>query len=209
MRKEILWHKEILSKEQAELLPLLKMANKNFGLVGGTAVALQIGHRRSIDFDLFSRKEFKNNNIKKQVARIADITKTIVSKSGEFTFFCNKVKVTFFIFPYKIEYKKRFNNIIKIPDLLTLAAMKAFALGQRAKWKDYVDLYFIMKDYFTFKEISKRGKECFRSEFNEKLFRIQLTYFNDVNYAEPIEFLPGFEADDEKIKKELIKFSLS
>lgn len=200
---------EILSKEQIELLPLLKMANKNFGLVGGTAVALQIGHRRSIDFDLFSYKEFKNNNIKKQVMRVADITKTIVSKSGEFTFFSNKVKVTFYNYPYKIEYKKKFDEIIKMPDLLTLAAMKAFALGQRAKWKDYADLYFIMKDYFTFKEISKKGSKIFGPEFNEKLFRIQLSYFDDVNYDEAIEFLPGFEAGEEKIKKSLIEFSLS
>jgi len=198
-----------LSKEQVELLPLLKMANKNFGLVGGTAVALQIGHRRSIDFDLFSHKEFKNNNIKKQVMRVADITKTLVSKSGEFTFFSNKVKVTFYNYPYEIEYKKKFNEVIKIPDLLTLAAMKAFALGQRAKWKDYADLYFIMKDYFTFEEISKKGSKIFGPEFNEKLFRIQLSYFDDVNYDEKIDFLPGFEAGEEKIKKSLIEFSLS
>lgn len=190
-------------------MPLLKMANKNFGLVGGTAVALQIGHRRSIDFDLFSHKEFKNNNIKKQVMRVADITKTLVSKSGEFTFFSNKVKVTFYNYPYEIEYKKKFNEVIKIPDLLTLAAMKAFALGQRAKWKDYADLYFIMKDYFTFEEISKKGSKIFGPEFNEKLFRIQLSYFDDVNYDEKIDFLPGFEAGEEKIKKSLIEFSLS
>ncbi len=202
-------HKEILSKEQIELLPLLKMANKNFGLVGGTAVALQIGHRRSIDFDLFSYKEFKNTNIKKQVSQIADITKTIVSKSGEYTFFCDKVKITFFNFPYELEYEKKLDDIIKMPDLLTLAAMKAFALGQRAKWKDYADLYFIMKNYHSFKEISKKASRLFGQEFNEKLFRIQLTYFNDVNYDEVIEFLPGFELADEKIKKELIKFSLS
>lgn len=202
-------HSEILSKEQVELLPLLKMANKNFGLVGGTAVALQIGHRRSIDFDLFSYKEFKNNNIKKQVERVTDITKTIVNKKGEYTFFSNKVKITFYNYPYRIEYKKKLDEIIKIPDLLTLAAMKAFALGQRAKWKDYADLYFIMKDYFTFKEISRKGSEIFGPEFNEKLFRIQLAYFNDVNYDEAIEFLPGFEVSDAKIKKELIEFSLS
>lgn len=202
-------HKEILSKEQIELLPLLKRVNKNFGLVGGSAIALQIGHRRSIDFDLFSYKEFKNSNIKKQVSRVADITKTIVNKSGEYTFFSNKVKITFYNYLYEIEYKKKFNEIIKMPDLLTLAAMKAFALGQRAKWKDYADLYFLMKDYFTFKEISKKGSKIFGQEFNEKLFRIQLSYFNDVNYDETIEFLPGFEVSDRKIKKELIEFSLS
>ena len=46
-------HKEILSEEQSRLLPLIQVFNKEFVLVGGTAVALHIGHRKSIDFDLF------------------------------------------------------------------------------------------------------------------------------------------------------------
>ena len=202
-------HKEILSKRQAELMPLLKMANKDFGLVGGTAVALQIGHRRSIDFDLFSFKEFKNKDILKRVGRVAKISKILVNKSGELTFFSHDVKITFYNFPYKIEHEKNLDKIIKLPDLLTLAAMKAFALGQRAKWKDYVDLYFIMKDFFSFEKISRKGKELFGPEFNEKLFRIQLSYFNDVNYEEEVEFLPGFAVSDKKIKKALIEFSLN
>ena len=45
-------HKEILTKEQLELLPTIKFFSKDFGLVGGTAIALHIGHRHSIDFDL-------------------------------------------------------------------------------------------------------------------------------------------------------------
>lgn len=201
-------HKEVLSKEQIELLPLLSMANKGFGLVGGTAIALHIGHRRSIDFDLFSHKAFKNKEMRKKVERMTKITKEIVNKSGEFTFISNEVKITFFNFPYKIEYKKNFDKIIKMPDLLTLAAMKAFAMGQRAKWKDYVDLYFIMKDFFTCKEIIKKTQELFGAEFNEKLFRIQLAYLDDVNYGEEVEYLKGFEISDEKVKKALIEFSL-
>ncbi|MBI2459017.1 MAG: nucleotidyl transferase AbiEii/AbiGii toxin family protein [Parcubacteria group bacterium] len=202
-------HKEILSNQQLELLPLLKMANRNFGLVGGTAVALQIGHRRSIDFDLFSYEEFKNKDIQKKVGRVAKITKVLVNKTGEYTFFSQDVKVTFFNYPYRIEYEKSFDKIIKMPDLLTLAAMKAFALGQRAKWKDYVDLYFIIKDFFSFEKISRKSKEIFGPEFNEKLFRIQLSYFNDVNYEEEVEFLPGFKVSDEKIKTKLVEFSLN
>ncbi|PIP28089.1 MAG: hypothetical protein COX29_03095 [Candidatus Moranbacteria bacterium CG23_combo_of_CG06-09_8_20_14_all_35_22] len=201
-------HKEILSKEQIELLPLLGFANRGFGLVGGTAVALQIGHRRSIDFDLFSYKEFKNKELQKKIERFTKIKKTLVNRKGEYTFFANDVKITFFNFTYKIEYKKNFDRIIKIPDLLTLSAMKAFALGQRAKWKDYVDLYFIMKDFHTCKEIAKKAEELFGGEFNEKLFRIQLAYLDDVNYDEKVEYLLGFEVDDEVVKKALIEFSL-
>ena len=56
---------EILTKEQIQLLPFVKKFSKNFGLVGGTAFALHIGHRRSIDFDLFSAEAFNNLNIKR------------------------------------------------------------------------------------------------------------------------------------------------
>jgi len=48
-------HKEVLNKNQVELSPFLKTFSKDFGLVGGTAIALHIGHRFSIDFDLFTK----------------------------------------------------------------------------------------------------------------------------------------------------------
>ena len=60
-------HKEILTKEQVELLPLLKEFKGKFYLVGGTAIALHIGHRRSIDFDLFSEKKFPKFSDKENV----------------------------------------------------------------------------------------------------------------------------------------------
>lgn len=51
-------HLEILSKEQVELLTFIEKFKSRFYLVGGTAIALQIGHRQSIDFDLFCEKSF-------------------------------------------------------------------------------------------------------------------------------------------------------
>ena len=56
-------HEEVLNKEQVELLPLLKEFKREFFLVGGTAIALQIGHRRSIDFDLFKLNPLKHKAI--------------------------------------------------------------------------------------------------------------------------------------------------
>ena len=93
-------------------------------------------------------------------------------------------------------------------DLLTLAAMKAFALGQRAKWKDYVDLYFIIKDHFSINDISKKSAELFEHSFNEKLFRTQLAYFDGINYEEKIEYMPGYEVEDKIVKEKLLRFSL-
>jgi len=203
-------HKEILTEEQIKLLPLVEKFSKDFGLVGGTAVALQIGHRRSIDFDLFSLEEFSNAKIRKKIVKDSwKIGKAYKDEDGQFTFFVNNVQFTFFHYPFKIKFSKSFKDILKMPDLLTLGAMKAYALGRRAKWKDYVDLYFIINKYHSIEKIVKKSKEIFKGEFNERIFREALSYFNDINYTEPIEFLPGFEASDEEIKKALVEFSLS
>ena len=201
-------HKEILTKEQIKLLPLISKFYKNFGLVGGTAVALQIGHRRSVDFDLFSPAKFGNQSLLNQILDFQAPNEIIVNKLGELTLILNGVKFTFFRFPYNIAYSENFDGVIKMPNLLTLAAMKAFAIGQRSKWKDYVDMYFILKDHYSVQEISASGKKEFGDQFNEKLFRSQLAYFDDISYKEPVAFLPGFETKDSIIKKALIEFSL-
>ena len=201
-------HKEIFTKEQNELLPLVAEFSKDFGLVGGTAIALHLGHRRSIDFDLFSEKEFGNQSLLNKISAFGTPDNIIVNKLDELTLVIKGVKLTFFHYPYKIIYSESFGYRIKIPNLLTLAAMKAFALGQRAKWKDYVDLYFIIKDYFPIGRISEKSREIFGNVFNEKLFRSQLAYFDGINYEEAVKFLPGFEVPDEIIKKKLTEFSI-
>lgn len=60
-------HLEILNKEQHDLLPFIKKYIKSYYLVGGTAIALHIGHRRSIDYDLFTEGSVNALGIKKQV----------------------------------------------------------------------------------------------------------------------------------------------
>ena len=60
-------HKEILTSAQLKLLAIVKMFSKKFGLAGGSAVALHLGHRESIDFDLFSFEEFSNYSIKRKL----------------------------------------------------------------------------------------------------------------------------------------------
>ena len=202
-------YKEILTDEQKKFLLLVGKFAKDFGLVGGTAIALNIGHRRSIDFDLFSLKEFDNYQIKRKISKNYKIESTINDEEGQYTVLIRGVRFTFLYYPYKISFSEKFNNVIKLPNLLTLATMKAFALSRRANWKDYVDLYFIMKDYFSLNEISKQGGKIFGKEFNEKIFRESLAYFKDINYGEKVIFMPGFEVSDAIIKKRLTKISLS
>lgn len=200
--------KEILTKEQTELLPLINSFSKDFGLVGGTAFALYLGHRRSIDFDLFTTKEFDNLKIRRKILRFKKIARVIRDEKGQYTISINDIRFTFVHYPFKINFSKSFDEIIKLPNLLTLAAMKAYALGRRAKWKDYVDLYFVMNGYYRIDQIIKKAKQIFASEFNEKIFRAQLTYFKDIDYSEKIIYLKGLGVKDEIVKRELINFSL-
>jgi len=201
-------NKKVLTEKQVELLPTIRIFMDNFGLVGGTAIALHLGHRRSIDFDLFSLNEFGNGKIRNTIKKEGwSIDRLFKDEDGQFTFFINEVQMTFFFYPFEIEFNEELAGI-KVPDLLTLGAMKAYALGRRAKWKDYVDLCFILQKYKSIKPLIRKTEEIFKNEFNENLFRKQLTYFEDINHEEEVEFLPGFEVSDEKIKKELNSFSL-
>lgn len=200
--------KEILTKEQINLLPLLKSFAPDFGLVGGTAIALNLGHRRSIDFDLFTHKKFDNAKIRKKILRQTTIDDVLIDEGGEYTVMASGVRLTFFHYPFKINFSKKLVGVIKLPDLLTLAAMKAHALGRRAKWKDYIDLYFIMAGRYPVGKITARAKQIFAAEFNEKMFRTQLAYFKDIDYTEKIIYLKSFAVPDETVKKKLIEFSL-
>jgi len=201
-------HKEILTSKQVEVLPLIQKFSKNFGLVGGTAVALYIGHRESIDFDLFSMEDFDNGDIRRVITKDNIIQNVSRDEKGQYTMIVNGVSITFLHYPFDIDFLENFEDIIKIPDLLTLAAMKAYALGRRVKWKDYVDLYFIMEKHHSMREICDKSMDIFGNEFNEKIFREQLAYFEDVDYSEDVIFKEGFFVADEMIKERLVAFSL-
>ncbi len=201
-------HKEILSPAQSALLNIVKLFSGDFGLVGGTAIALYLGHRESIDYDLFTFDEFVNQKIRRKISQAATIDTIVRDETGQLTLVINGVRFTFFQFPYKINFSESFGDIIRLPDILTLAAMKAFALGRRAKWKDYVDLYFILKAHHTVAEITEKGVEVFGNEFNEKIFRVQLAYFKDIDYSEQVIYKDGFVTDDDIIKKALVEYSL-
>jgi len=65
-------YKEVLNENQLELLPLIKQFKREFYLVGGTAIALHLGHRRSIDFDLFKPRKITINRFLRGVLTMSD-----------------------------------------------------------------------------------------------------------------------------------------
>jgi hypothetical protein len=78
-------HKEILSSGQVGFLPIIKSFSEDFGLVGGTAIALHLGHRQSIDFDLFTQKEFDNAKIRQRILKYNQIDQVIRDEAGQFS----------------------------------------------------------------------------------------------------------------------------
>jgi len=202
-------HSEILTEEQRKLLPLIRSFSNDYYLVGGTAIALYIGHRRSIDFDLFTTQDIKRKNIRNLIDKSGFTVDNLLYEAfDQMHLVINSVKITFFNFPHKIVHLMDFDGIIKIPTLLDLAAMKTYALGGRAKWKDYVDLYFILKDRYDLKELSARATEIFGAYFNEKLFREQLCFFDDIDYSEKVEYI-GDEINEEEIRKFLVNIAIT
>lgn len=193
-------HQDILTTEQLAMLPTLRKFSKRFYMVGGTAISLQLGHRRSMDFNLFREKPFPISNLMREVQIIHPNAKTIFKGDNQVHFNVNGVKLTFFEYPFPIPSGVDWNGIIRMPDLLTLAAMKAFALGLRSKWKDYVDLYFLLNGQFSFEEVGHRAEELFGGLFSKKLFKILLGYFVDIDYSEEVEYTPGFEVTEEEVK---------
>lgn len=197
-------HFEILNNHQVELLPYLENFKRSFFLVGGTAIAFHIGHRRSIDFDLFTPSPLVLSRIKTKLNQIPYKQVPIFQDYDQLHTQLNNVKVTFFSFPYPISHPVKVQSFITVPGLLTLASMKAFALGRRAKWKDYVDLFFILKDNYSMQDICREAEINFGSQFSEKLFRQQLAFHKDIDYSEEVEYLvPAFS--EEEIKTFLIE----
>ena len=200
-------HREVLNEQQTQLLPLMAQFCREYYLVGGTAIALYIGHRRSIDFDMFKPSAI---NHKKNLDKVAasPFAHTVTRRVAEqMNLIINDVKVTFFQYPFPIEAKTKFENCFRLPSLIQLAAMKAYALGRRSKWKDYVDLYFLLRDHFSIAEISATATQIFSELFSEKLFRSQLCYFEDIDYTETVEWLIPNPPTDEEIRLALTEYA--
>jgi hypothetical protein len=188
-------------------LPLIASFKREYYLVGGTAIALYIGHRRSIDFDLFKHSSINHKRNLDKIAKFKFPFTVTRRVAEQMNLTVNDVKITFFEYPFDIAIEMFFENNIKLPPLLDLAAMKSYALGRRSKWKDYVDLYFLLKYHFSIDEISQRAEEIFGELFSVKLFRAQLAFHQDINYSEEVEYLIPNPPAPEEIKNELIEIA--
>jgi len=199
-------HLNILNDSQLTQLDLLQTFKREYILVGGTAIALQIGHRKSIDFDLFKSIPFSNQKIKTKLLEKNIRFSILFEDYDGLHVIIDGVKWTYFFYPFDIKQSLIKTKQFNMPDLLTLAAMKAYAIGRRSKWKDYVDLYLLLKKYFSMHQITTRAQEIFGDSFSKKMFKIQLGYFTEMDYSEPIEWIINPIHEDE-IKSFLLEIA--
>jgi hypothetical protein len=139
-------HLEVLPPKQAELFPKLKSI-PGFYLAGGTALALQMGHRVSVDFDLFSDQRIPKTLLAKvEGVFSASQSQVLVNNADELSLLVFGVNFTFLHYPFV-----PLSSLVDLEGLpglsvLELAATKAYTIGRRGSFKDYVDLYFILKN---------------------------------------------------------------
>lgn len=122
-------HPEILSEEQKKLLPLVQEFRRGFYLVRGTAIALYLGHRESLVFDLFTHGNFNAKTIINKLYTLKIKYQLRYKDYDQLHILINGIKITFYQYPFPIEPLQDYKKVFKIPGLLKLAAMKAFALG--------------------------------------------------------------------------------
>lgn len=179
-----------LSPEKQQAFKKLKRFSDKFILAGGTAIMLQIGHRLSYDFDCFSQ-DYLSKTLVRKVRRIFGATLMFDPRSKEqLTFKTGQdTAITFVYHPYKPLTKPLETGYIPLFHLDDLTANKAYTIGRRAAWRDYVDLFFLLKwKLYATDKIVALAKKKFNGEFNEKLFLEQLCYFDDVDIL-PTVFL--------------------
>jgi len=171
----------------------------NAYLAGGTACALQIGHRISVDLDFFIPREF---NAKELTRSLKKIGKFELDRQSWGTILGDFEKVKFSIFVYKYPALFPFKSLygINILDLRDIAAMKIDAISTRGIKRDFIDLYFICQKGISLNEILSLYDRKYGS-LASNLVHIQksLVYFVDAEASTIPKMLK--KAAWEKVKR--------
>ncbi len=191
----------LLPKTKSLLLELIKSCDflDKYVLVGGSALALHLCHRKSEDLDFFTYdSSFNKKKIFDYIKQFEK--KEILNQTDEqVDLLLDGVKVTFFnaswsfLKPSKID---RFN----LASLESITAMKVNVLFLRAKFRDYYDLYFLVKKVMSIKKVYECSLNVL-DDINFKLFAVALVYVDDIEddnieYLEPIENLDKIKIRD-------------
>jgi hypothetical protein len=160
----------------------------DFILVGGTALSLQIGHRMSVDIDLFTTKEFDRPQLSKYLTSTHHFRLPVYSDVALHGFIGN-VKVDL------VQYSNGFLNPalvdegIRMADLEDIAAMKLEAIANvQNRLKDYVDIAFL-SPYLSLQQMLAGFKKKF--DYDESLVIRSLGVFSELQHSEDIFLMTG------------------
>lgn len=181
-----------------------KEYTQSFLLVGGTALALQLGHRTSTDIDFFTNERFDVPDLLTSLQ--LDYTVEIRQQMRHALLtMINTVKTDFVFQPSDMIEQPFISEQVRMASLKEIAAMKIGAITARGKKRDFIDLYCLL-DHFTLPEILDAFLTKYKNSTPELAIR-NLFYFEDAETdIEPKCFFPyNWKNIKEKIKKEASK----
>ncbi|MBU3922861.1 nucleotidyl transferase AbiEii/AbiGii toxin family protein, partial [Patescibacteria group bacterium] len=139
---------EILNQNQKKIIKKMEFLKNNFYLAGGTALALQLGHRTSKDFDFYSKKDFDSKKLyldfKKEFSK--DISEPIYSENT-LEFKIGITDISFFKYPYNLIGPFDNYKLLLLANIKDIAAMKVEAIIGRGTKRDFIDIYFLIKKF--------------------------------------------------------------
>ena len=166
-----------------ELMELLKkiMSEKlfsDFNLVGGTALALQMGHRNSIDIDLFGNSEINSEFFIEKLSEFGEV-KVAKSTKNILITKINEVKVDFVNYKYPLLSECLFIENIRMLSVKDIAGMKLNAIAGRGSKKDFIDLYFLLNEFSLKQMLDFYLKKYF--DGSEFMVLKSLSYIEEAN----------------------------
>ncbi len=177
---------QTLTKRAKDSLALLGRSRilKDAYLAGGTAAALQLGHRISVDFDFFTTKGFVPKIFSKHLSKLGTFDEEQASK-GTVTGKFHGIRFSFFVYEYALLFPPLKYRSLNLADVRDIAAMKIDAIATRGLRRDFIDLYFICKLGYKLTEILGFYDKKY-GNLSSNLVHIQksLVFFDD---AEPDE----------------------
>ena len=164
-------------------------------LVGGTGLALQLGHRKSIDIDLFGKVNFEYENLTEELTKIGKLSEIKRSKNINI-YSIDGIKVDFVNYKYKWINKNIKIDNIRLASLEDIAAMKLNAICGRGTKKDFIDIYFLLQR-FSFSKMFDFYRQKF-DDGNILLVKKSLLYFKDAEYDELPQMSVDFDWNNAK-----------
>ncbi len=172
---------ELLRKLQSEALL------SSFNLVGGTSLALRMGHRKSVDLDLFTKDDFGLQELKEFLVNKYNL-QVSYEKGKTLKGFINNVKIDLIKYDYPQVCSVETIEGIRFESIPDVIAMKLSAICDNgSRIKDFIDIAFLSSKY-SFDEMLKFYSAKFPNS-NQVMLAKALVYFADIDFDEDIVML--------------------